>query len=202
MSDFDISLYNDDFFFWHDKYAREYSIKTMDWFVDKYLPKSVVDFGCGIGSYLESAYNKGIKNLKGFDIGGEYAQAYTPNFLHEFIEYKDCTLPISCGTYDCVISFETAEHIEPIGTDVFVKNIANSCKLLTGLILFTAAPPEQDGCGHINCHYKDFWLTKFAQHKCFEDKNLTDEISTNWKSLNVGCPDYIINNLIVLKKNG
>ena len=52
---FDLSLYNDEFFQWHYKYARIYSIQTMNWFLDKFTVNSVVDFGCGIGSYLECA---------------------------------------------------------------------------------------------------------------------------------------------------
>ena len=65
---FDISLYNDDFFEWHFKYAREYSIVTMDWLLEVFPFKSVVDFGCGIGSYLESAVAKNITKIKGYDI--------------------------------------------------------------------------------------------------------------------------------------
>ena len=53
---FDIDLYNDEFFEWHLKYAREYSMVTMDWLLEFVPFKSVVDFGCGIGSYLESAF--------------------------------------------------------------------------------------------------------------------------------------------------
>ena len=74
---FDINLYNDEFFEWHLKYAREYSMVTMDWLL-KFIPfKSVVDFGCGIGSYLESAHDKNVK-IKGYDIGGDFAKKYTP----------------------------------------------------------------------------------------------------------------------------
>jgi hypothetical protein len=41
---FDLNLYNDEFFLWHLTYAREYSIKTMDWYIDTFKPNSVVDF--------------------------------------------------------------------------------------------------------------------------------------------------------------
>ena len=64
---FDLSLYNDEFFQWHYKYARIYSIQTMNWFLDKFTVSSVVDFGCGIGSYLECAHDRGLE-VKGFEI--------------------------------------------------------------------------------------------------------------------------------------
>lgn len=193
---FDLSLYNDDFFLWHLKYAREYSIKTMDWYIDNFKPNSVVDFGCGIASYLESAYQKGITDIKGFDIGGEYARKYTPNFLSEFVTYQDCTEPINCGNFDCVISFETAEHIEPSGTDTFVNNITNAVNP-EGFILFTAAPPGQDGCGHINMYPKEWWISKFLENGVEVNQEMTEKVKTNWDNLNVGCPRYILDNLII-----
>jgi 2-polyprenyl-3-methyl-5-hydroxy-6-metoxy-1,4-benzoquinol methylase len=41
----------------------------MNWYIERFQPNSVVDFGCGIGSYLESCYFNGIEKFKGFDIG-------------------------------------------------------------------------------------------------------------------------------------
>jgi SAM-dependent methyltransferase len=187
---FDKSLYNDEFFSWHLKYAREYQLKTFDWFIDKYKPRSVIDFGCGIGSYLESAYNKGVTKLRGFDIGDDAAK-YTPDIVRPFIEYRDCTAPIKTGLYECVLSFETAEHINPAGSTQFVRNILSAA---AKYILFTAAPPGQDGCGHINLHPKEYWIKLFGIPV---NEQMTNEISGAWKQ--IGCPDYIVNNLIVFE---
>jgi cyclopropane fatty-acyl-phospholipid synthase-like methyltransferase len=194
---FDISLYNDDFFKWHLVHAREYSMDSMDWYIKTYKPKSVIDFGCGIGSYLESAFLHKLK-IRGYDIGGEYAKRFTPKFLHEHIIYQDCTLPISEEKYDCVISIETIEHIEPSGTDVFLQNIVNAVNE-NGKILFTAAPPEQDGCGHINCYPKEYWLEKFKNLGFFENEKMCNEVKEKWVKFNN--PNYIINNLIILERN-
>lgn len=187
---FDISLYNDEFFEWHVIHARGYQLKTFDWFIDRYKPRSVIDFGCGIGSYLEVAHRKGLL-VKGFDIG-EDARKYTPTQIKGFIEYKDCTQRIDVGVYDCVLSFETAEHIDPAGTDQFVNNLIRACGRY---ILFTAAPPCQEGCGHINLHPRQYWIDKFGLPV---DKEMAEEIVINWAV--IGCPDYILNNLIVFRK--
>lgn len=186
---FDISLYNDEFFEWHLKYAREYSIKTMDWYIETFRPQSVVDFGCGIGSYLESAHNHKVF-YHGYEISIEAAK-YTPEHIQHRIQYWDCTTPIHHYRTGCVISFETAEHIEPSGTDQFIQNLVNA----TGRhLLFTAAPPGQEGTGHINCHPKEYWKELFSKHLTF-DEALTKQISDKWREL--GAPDYICNNLIV-----
>lgn len=189
---FDLSLYNDEFFEWHLKYAREYSIKTMDWYIEKYKPKSVVDFGCGIGSYLESCWHHKIAFM-GFEIS-KVAKRWTPAEISFEIEYIDCTKPIDPYSYDTVLSFETAEHIEPSGTEQFVDNLLN----FTGKhLLFTAAPPGQEGTGHINLRPREFWIEQFTKRLKY-DPDLTKDISDNWRAL--GAPDYICNNLIVCTK--
>lgn len=199
MSDknqFDISLYNDEFFEWHYKYARNYSIVTMDWLLEFMGFDSVVDFGCGIGSYLESAHNKNVKKIKGYDIGGDYAKKYTPENVQPYIEYTDCTQPMKTEKYDCVISFETAEHIEPSGTDQFCENIVQALSN-DGYLFFTGAPEGQDGCGHINCQSKFYWMSQFISRGLEFDTITTLVVSNKWKDL--GAPNYISDNLLVFK---
>lgn len=191
---FDISLYNEEFFEWHLKHAREYSIKTMDWYIEKYKPLSVADFGCGIGSYLESAYNHSIR-FRGFEIS-EVARQYTPYHIANHIMYYDCTEVIGWThlMYDCVLSFETAEHIRPDGTKTFIENVID----FTGKhLLFTAAPPGQQGTGHINLRPKEFWIEQFSKELMY-DEEMTKDISENWRIL--GAPEYICNNLITFRR--
>lgn len=187
---FDISLYNDEFFEWHLKHAREYSIKTMDWYIEKYKPKSVVDFGCGIGSYLESCHNQHVPCI-GFEISFS-ARKYTPEHIRSYVLYRrDCTDKMRVEIFDTVLSFETAEHIEPSGTEQFTENLIN----FTGKhLLFTAAPPGQQGTGHINLRPREFWIEQFTKRLKY-DQELTKDISDNWRRL--GAPNYICDNLIV-----
>src|SRR5688500_8689334 len=121
---FDISLYNEEFFEWHLKHAREYSIKTMDWYIEKYKPEHLLDFGCGIGSYLESAHSHGLF-YRGYEIS-KVADKYMPEEIKPCVRYRDCTQPMNVGVADCVISFETAEHIKPEGTEQFIKNLVKA----------------------------------------------------------------------------
>lgn len=197
-SKFKLEVYDDRYFKWHHIVTRNYATKTMNWFIDTYKPESIIDFGCGIGAYLESGLNKGITKLKGYDIGGDSLLPYINESIKEFIEFEDCTQIIDSEKYDCVISLETGEHIEPSGSDNFIDNLCNSTKD-KGLILFSAAPPGQSGTGHINCQPKSFWLEKFESRGFIEDEKITEFIVKNWKLL--GAPDYICSNLIVLNKN-
>jgi hypothetical protein len=97
--------------------------------------------------------------------------------------------------YQCVLCFETAEHIEPSGTDQFCDNLVG-CLEKEGMMFFTGAPVGQDGCGHINCQSKFFWIKKFSDRGLVLNKSVTSLVSTNWEIL--GAPNYISQNLIVL----
>ena len=194
---FKLEVYDDRYFKWHYDVTRNYAINTMNWFIENYKPNSIIDYGCGIGAYLESGLKNNITKLKGFDIGGEKLVPYIDSSIKEYIEFVDCTIAIPTDKYDCVISLETGEHVEPEGSDVFIDNITNSLSD-NGLVLFSAAPPGQGGSGHINCQPKSFWMEKFEKRGVHENKELTDKIVKNWNKL--GAPEYICSNLIVLER--
>jgi len=194
---FKIDVYDDRYFKWHFDVTRNYAIKTMNWFIQEYKPNSIIDYGCGIGAYLESGLKNNLTKLRGFDIGGDNLIPYIDSSVKEYIEFLDCTQPLKTEKYDCVISLETGEHIEPSQSDSFVDNICNSLNSL-GLILFSAAPPGQGGSGHINCQPKSFWIEKFEQRGVYKNEDKTKTIVDEWGKL--GAPDYICSNLIVLEK--
>ncbi len=194
---FDITKYDFRYFEWHKKNTTRYIKKNMDWFLDNFPVQSVIDYGCGIGAYLETAFDRGLNNLQGFDIGGEFVEKYTSDRVKPFIKYIDCTLPVKTEKFDCVISIETGEHIETDKSFNFVKNITESCTE-QGIILFSAAQPGQNGTGHINLQKKEFWIEIFQQFNFCVDLENTSYISKSWSSL--GAPSYIENNLIVFKK--
>lgn len=196
MKDFDIINYDERYFKWHRDNTRDYAIKTMNWYIQEFKPKSIIDYGCGIGAYLESALINDIYDIKGFDIGGDNVKKFTDEAVIKYIEYTDCTKPISTKYYDCVISLETGEHIETESSEQFVKNICNSTKR-DGVIIFSAAQPGQSGTGHINCQEKIFWKERFLFNSFVYDDLLTEYITDNWSRL--GAPIYIKNNLMIFK---
>jgi 2-polyprenyl-3-methyl-5-hydroxy-6-metoxy-1,4-benzoquinol methylase len=101
---FDITQYDDRYFKWHRDHTRNYAIKNMDWYIKKFKPQSIIDYGCGIGAYLEAALANKITKIKGFDIGGDYVKKYTEKSVQPYIEYIDCTLSLITEKYDCTIS--------------------------------------------------------------------------------------------------
>lgn len=119
---------------------------------------SVVDFGCGTGTWLKSCQEIGCKDILGLDSYTEdtLLEIAKENFLRknigESIELKK--------KYDLAISLEAAEHI---GVD-FSENIVKNLVHASDVILFSAAIPGQGGTHHVNEQPPFFWAKKFNKH--------------------------------------
>jgi len=92
--------------------------------------KSVVDFGCGIGTWLKAFKDNGIGDVLGLD--GKW---YNKDLLFKYItetEFKSVDLekPIHLDrTYDLVISLEVAEHLAASSADDFVCSLVEQGRL-------------------------------------------------------------------------
>jgi len=124
--------------------------------------ESVIDFGCGLGTWLKAFKDNGIKQIYGLD--GDWCNN---DLLFKYInknEFKNVDLetPIHLNKiYDLVISLEVAEHISEQFADIFVQSLVDAGKI----ILFSAAIPGQDGYNHINEQFPSYWVNKFKKHE-------------------------------------
>jgi len=191
---FDISLYDDEFFAWHAEHVHVPMVETGKLFMERYGVNSIVDFGCGIGSYLLAALESGVEHIKGYEIGGEHSKKYTDPRIHSQIDFNsDITTPLNPATFDYSFCIEVAEHVEPSGSEQVVKNIVQATNKMT---VFTAAPAKQDGCGHINTHSKIFWVNLFETNGMVYDGEEAIALKQLWSD----APDYVLKNLMVFKK--
>lgn len=124
-------------------------------------PKSVVDIGCGLGTFLNVFKRLGVSEVLGID--GYWVNK---DLLFKYIEPKeflewDLEKNIKLDKkYDLVLSLEVAEHLSKDSADIFVQNLVNSGTV----ILFSAAIPNQGGQNHINEQWLTYWEEKFAKH--------------------------------------
>ena len=119
-------------------------------------PKSVVDIGCGIGTWLAIFKEHGVQKILGLD--GSFVDKKLLK-IHE-TSFKEVDLEKSFeleNKFDLAISLEVAEHISFENSDVFIKSICN----LSDLVIFSAAIPNQGGQNHINEQPPMFWIQKF-----------------------------------------
>jgi SAM-dependent methyltransferase len=120
-------------------------------------PNSVLDVGCGVGTWLAEWVSEGVTDVLGLD--GEYAgkagmQIESTRFLP-----ADLRNSISVGRrFDLVESLEVAEHIDEAYADIFVESLVSHADT----VLFSAAIPGQTGRHHVNEQWPSYWIEKFA----------------------------------------
>ena len=127
--------------------------------MDLFSPRSVVEVGCGHGTWLGAFHEQKVSDMLGID--GDYIDVNEMVIPLDCFKSFDLTAPLDLGrTFDLALSLEVAEHIPPTSAEVFVASI---CKLAP-VVLFSAAIPSQSGTGHINLQWPHYWHELFARH--------------------------------------
>ncbi len=123
-------------------------------------PASVVDVGCGVGTWLRAALDLGAARVVGVD--GEYALAAGLQIPVESFVAADLAnaVPPLDERFDLAISLEVAEHLPAARSDGFVAELC-AC---SDVVLFSAAIEGQLGTDHINLQPQSAWVERFAQH--------------------------------------
>jgi SAM-dependent methyltransferase len=130
-----------------------------------YRPQSVIDVGCGRGTWLAAAESLGSTTLRGVD--GTWAQQ--SGLASKNIEFECVDFERGFGTggaYDLCISVEVAEHISAPRSREFVEALCSR----SDIVLFSAAIPNQGGTNHINEQWQSYWIRAFAEcnYDCFD----------------------------------
>jgi 2-polyprenyl-3-methyl-5-hydroxy-6-metoxy-1,4-benzoquinol methylase len=186
------SLYGKRFFKRRVRKYHDKEIETAKIIYQIFKPKSVLDVGCALGSYLLEYKRLGCK-VSGNDKYLDRAKKFCdPEILPNLYvadagllwEYKE--------KYELVQCIEVAEHLPHSDS---LNLISNICNMSSKHIFFTAAQPGQRGKGHINCMEKEYWLELFKTFGFVQD--IEKEIESKDKLKDFG----VVKNLIVLKKD-
>ncbi len=119
-------------------------------------PSSMIDVGCGVGTWLAAAQQLGVKRCLGIDgpyVSAEMFQVDKRNF--QAVDLNE-ELP-ACGRFDLAICLEVAEHLP----EQTAPKLVESLTALAPAVLFSAAIPGQNGTGHINEQWQDYWVRLF-----------------------------------------
>lgn len=117
--------------------------------------KSVVDFGCGVGTWLKVAEEYGADHTVGIEGGwiDEMLFAASGDLI-----VRDFESPIKLeAKFDLAICLEVAEHVSKNNAQRFIKDICES----SDLVLFSAAIEGQGGRGHVNEQNQSYWVKLF-----------------------------------------
>lgn len=119
-------------------------------------PASLLDVGCGVGTWLRAAYDLGIADVLGVD-GVDIPEdmlLIPKNLFNHF----DFTQPLRLGRrFDVALCLEVAEHLEPNAGALLITSLTEHADT----IFFSAACPGQAGQHHLNCQWPAYWQTHF-----------------------------------------
>jgi SAM-dependent methyltransferase len=124
--------------------------------MDLVKPKSVVDVGCGLGTWLSVFDTLGVQDYIGID--GEWVD----QSQLEIPQSKFVRAELQAGVrlnrkFDLVLSLEVAEHLPPDCAALFVDSLT----ALGPVVLFSAAIPYQGGTNHRNEQWPEYWRDLF-----------------------------------------
>lgn len=132
----------------------------VDHLIALFNPKSVIDFGCGLGTFLYAFKTRSVTNVLGIDgswVNKQLLRKYLTE--DEFLEI-DLEKPLNLNRkFDLLITLEVAEHLAEPAADVFVANLTAHANT----IVFSAAIPYQIGLNHVNEQWLTYWVAKFAK---------------------------------------
>lgn len=120
---------------------------------------SVVDFGCGVGTWLAAALALGVERARGIE--GPWVDS--ANLADPRIDLVNQNLEqrVDAGEgFDLAMSLEVAEHLSADRAPTFVEDLCRASRR----VLFGAAVPGQGGENHINEQWPSYWVALFAAH--------------------------------------
>jgi SAM-dependent methyltransferase len=149
--------YQDDFY----EFQAEGSVRSAEAMLDvlwnHFRPASVIDVGCGRGTWLHAALERGATRAVGLD--GEWV---SDKLIDPRIEFQATNLaePFAIPErFDLAMSLEVAEHLPESRAQGFIQALCASADV----VIFGAATKLQGGTGHQNEQWQSFWVMQFEQ---------------------------------------
>ncbi|MEJ7829061.1 MAG: methyltransferase domain-containing protein [Segetibacter sp.] len=152
--------YDETFYNTYAAYSSGSARKVVPHLIEIFSPKSVVDVGCGIGTWLSVFEKQGVKDILGID--GSYVNRSQLLFDQKDFLPHDLTRPLPKEKYrrfDLAMSLEVGEHLPEASAEQLVTTLVS----LAPVVLFSAAIPHQGGTNHINEQWQNYWAKLFRQ---------------------------------------
>jgi len=121
--------------------------------------KSVIDVGCGVGTWAASFLANGVSDVSAVD--GDYVDRSLLRIPADLFIVHDLTQPLKLDRkFDLAVCLEVAEHLPQSRASSLVGDLTS----LAPCVLFSAAVPGAGGTHHINEQYLPYWIDLFQRH--------------------------------------
>lgn len=123
------------------------------------VPHSLLDVGCGTGTWIRAAKEAGVQ--KCFGVDGVNIAAADLLFPEADFLVQDLTKPWNLQQrFDVVLCLEVGEHLDAI----HAVNLVHSLTQHADTVYFSAACPDQPGQHHVNCQWPAYWQELFNRN--------------------------------------
>lgn len=138
---------------------RESAFRILRLLFDRLRPTSVLDVGCGLGTWLRVVMELGVPDVSGVE------GAWLDRSRLQVNPALVTTLDLERGfrldrRFDLAICLEVAEHLSPAGAEPLVGSLVAHADA----VLFSAAIPFQGGHHHVNEQFPGYWADLFGHH--------------------------------------
>ena len=153
-----MTIYTENFFLELQEGARLSAREIVPLLIRLLRPRSVVDVGCGLGTWLSVFAENGVEDLLGID--GDYVNPQKLEIPKDRFRAHDLSRSLRLErSFDLVVSLEVAEHLPEEHAATFVDSLTG----LGSAVLFSAAIPFQGGTNHVNEQWPEYWAALFSQ---------------------------------------
>lgn len=155
-----MTQYSNQFFRNRASVANRSAVETASLIVELFSPSTVLDLGCGTGSWLAAFAELGVQEIHGVD--GEYVNEQELEIpRHVFQSWNLESNPyLPQRQFDLAMSLEVAEHLSQEAGDELVGSLTAAAPI----VIFSAAVPGQGGTNHVNEQWPSYWAAKFREH--------------------------------------
>jgi SAM-dependent methyltransferase len=123
-------------------------------------PESMLDVGCGTGTWMRAALDIGVRDVFGID----GVEVKSDDFAVEPSRRAIVNLTQAWRLerrFDVVLCLEVAEHLNEPHAPTLIDALVDH----TDYVVFSAACPNQRGQHHVNCQWPEYWQSLFNQRE-------------------------------------
>ncbi|UQR65382.1 class I SAM-dependent methyltransferase [Bradyrhizobium sp. C-145] len=149
------TFYGEEFYNWQREASFSSAVNMLPIVFEIVKPKSVIDVGCGVGTWLAAAKSLGAQRVVGVE-GAWIKDARMAITEPVVLADLEASIPLT-DRFDLVICMEVAEHLSERRAPSLISDLCG----LSDVVLFGAAVPGQGGNNHVNEQWQSYWADLF-----------------------------------------
>ena len=146
-------------------YNRRAAERVVPWLIERYAPQTVIDVGCGTGSWAAVFLENGcaVIGMDREDVPDGLLEI--PRERFRVVDFEQQLEPEA--HFDLALCLEVAEHLTAPGGERLVRYLTR----VADVVLFSAAVPGQGGQHHLTERWPCYWQDRFSanQYVCEDE---------------------------------